>query len=299
VSIGSLFSGIGGLELGLERAGLGPVLWQCEIDPYCRAVLARHWPAATRYEDVRELSGAALPRVDVVCGGFPCQDVSDAGRRAGLAGARSGLWYEYARIVEEARPRVVVVENVRGLLGRGLDVVAGRLDDLGYDVEVTRIRAADVGAPHLRERVFLVAVADADRSGRRDDGRGQEAGRASGRVADAGREVAHPEREGQPQPQGALADVGGRAGDGGRLECAAEPRVGGGAHGLPAGLDGPGPGGAWPAGRGEAQHPWEPPRTLAGVKARPARLRALGNAVVPQVAYVVGCRVAERLRERP
>jgi hypothetical protein len=102
LTIGSLFSGVGGLELGLEWAALGPVVWQCEIDPFCRAVLAKHWPNATRYEDVtieRE-----WPRVDIICGGFPCQDISTAGRGVGLDGARSGLWYTYLRIVRQIRP---------------------------------------------------------------------------------------------------------------------------------------------------------------------------------------------------
>lgn len=113
MTIGSLFAGIGGLELGLERAGLGPVVWQVEIDPYCRSVLARHWPNAVRYPDVQRVGSANLSPVDIICGGFPCQDVSGAGKGAGLAvGTRSGLWYEYRRIVAELAPRVVVAENV-------------------------------------------------------------------------------------------------------------------------------------------------------------------------------------------
>lgn len=155
--IGSLFSGIGGLELGLERAGVGEVLWQVECNTYCRAVLARHWPNATRYEDVRHVGKATLAPVDVLCGGFPCQDVSLAGTRRGLSGPRSGLWAEYERIVHELRPRFVVVENVPGLLRRGMDEVIRGLASGGYTVEGTRIRAEDVGAPHRRERLFLLA----------------------------------------------------------------------------------------------------------------------------------------------
>lgn len=155
--IGSLFSGIGGLELGLEWAGLGPVAWQVEIDPFCRGVLAMHWPGAKRFADVREVGRDVLSQVDVICGGFPCQDVSCAGKGAGLDGARSGLWREYLRIVGELRPRVVVVENVRALVTRGLDRVATDLDAAGYRVEARIIAAADVGAPHRRERLFLVA----------------------------------------------------------------------------------------------------------------------------------------------
>jgi len=103
--IGSLFSGIGGLELGLERAGLGPTLWQVEIDPFCRRVLERHWPEAKRFERVEEVGRANLASVDIICGGFPCQDVSVAGRGEGMSGARSGLWYEFERILAELTAR--------------------------------------------------------------------------------------------------------------------------------------------------------------------------------------------------
>lgn len=115
LTIGSLFSGIGGLELGLQWSGLGPVRWQVEIDPFARGILAMHWPHARRYRDVREVGAATLPWVDVVCGGFPCQDVSQAGKGAGLGGARSGLWSEFARVVRELRPWCVLVENVAAL----------------------------------------------------------------------------------------------------------------------------------------------------------------------------------------
>src|SRR5437868_5460774 len=119
VNVGSLFSGIGGFELGFERAGMR-VSWQVEQDAYCRAVLARHFPDAARFEDVREVGAQNLDPVDLICGGFPCQDLSSAGRGAGIDGARSGLWSEFARIVCELRPRYVVVENVPALLtGKG------------------------------------------------------------------------------------------------------------------------------------------------------------------------------------
>jgi len=155
--IGSLFSGIGGLELGLEWAGLGPVAWQCEADAACRSVLRARWPGTTIYNDVREVRGAEVQPVDIICGGFPCQDVSLAGKGAGLDGARSGLWFEYGRIVREVRPRFVVVENVAALVVRGLDRVLGDLAESGYDALWFPLRASDVGAPHRRERVFIVA----------------------------------------------------------------------------------------------------------------------------------------------
>lgn len=157
MSIGSLFSGIGGLELGLERAGLGPVVWQCEIDPFCRAVLAKHWPNVTRFEDVSR--PRSWPAADLICGGFPCQDVSSAGARAGLAGARSGLWWMFAAVVAKVRPAWVVVENVASGVRLWLPAVRRHLCELGYRTRPYLLSAADVGAPHLRRRVFVVAHA--------------------------------------------------------------------------------------------------------------------------------------------
>lgn len=161
MTIGSLFSGIGGLELGLEQAGWGPVLWQAERDPFALSVLARHWPDARRYADVRDVDATAAP-VDIVCGGFPCQDLSTANVRArvGLAGARSGLWAEFARVVGVLRPRFVVVENVAGPWREWLPVVRGDLWRLGYPSVPLHLSTADVGAPHHRERIFVVADAD-------------------------------------------------------------------------------------------------------------------------------------------
>lgn len=157
MTIGSLFAGIGGLELGLERAGLGPVRFQAEIDPYCRVVLARHWPDARRFADVREVRLAATGRVDVVCGGFPCQPVSVAGKRRAQADTR-WLWPEYARILRELQPAIVVAENVPGLRSAGLRDVLADLAELGFDVEWSHLSAAEVGAPHKRERVWIVAT---------------------------------------------------------------------------------------------------------------------------------------------
>lgn len=158
LTIGSLFSGIGGLELGLEWSGLGPVRWQCEIDPFCRAVLAKHWPDVERFEDVT--SRTNWPSVDIVCGGFPCQDVSAAGLGRGIGGVRSGLWYHFARVVSEVRPRFVVVENVASGARRWLPTVRHGLHVLGYRTRAVGVSAADVGAPHLRRRVFVVAYPD-------------------------------------------------------------------------------------------------------------------------------------------
>src|SRR5437868_12864822 len=129
-----LFSGIGGFSLGLERAGMRTVAF-CEIEPYARAVLRKHWPNVPCYDDVRTLTADRLNAdgivPDVICGGFPCQDISVAGSGAGLDGARSGLWSEYARLIGEVRPRFVIVENVAALLARGLGRVLSDLAALG------------------------------------------------------------------------------------------------------------------------------------------------------------------------
>jgi DNA (cytosine-5)-methyltransferase 1 len=159
LTIGSLFSGIGGLELGLERAGLGPVIWQAESDPFARKVLAKHWPGVKCYEDVRDIDERA-ERPGIICGGFPCQDISNAGKRVGIGGERSGLWSEYARIVRILRPRFVLVENVPALLGRGLGRVLGDLAESGLDAEWDVLGADAFGATQHRERVWILAYPD-------------------------------------------------------------------------------------------------------------------------------------------
>src|SRR5687767_14421804 len=131
MTFGSLFAGIGGFDLGFERAGMRCV-WQVEIDPYCRRVLAKHWPNVRRHDDVRTFDGEPC---DVLCGGFPCIDISNAGERAGLSGADSGLWREMVRAVRMVRPRIAVVENVAALLCRGMGTVCGDLAESGYDAE--------------------------------------------------------------------------------------------------------------------------------------------------------------------
>lgn len=161
-TFGSLFAGIGGIDLGLERAGWR-CAWQVEIDPFARRVLGKHWPDVIRFRDVRECSARNLAAVDLIAGGFPCQDVSHAGKQRGLSGDRSGLWFEFRRVVCELRPRLVLVENVSALRRRGFDVVLGDLATLGFDAEWESVRALDVGAPHQRERVFIVAHAAGDR----------------------------------------------------------------------------------------------------------------------------------------
>lgn len=153
---GSLFAGIGGFDLGLERAGM-TCAWQVEIDEHCQRVLQKHWPSVPRFGDIRECGRHNLEWVDLICGGFPCQDISIAGNKAGLEGERSGLWREMLRLVGNLRPRYVLVENVAELLKRGLSRVVGDLTEIGYDAEWETLPASAFGAPHQRDRLFLVA----------------------------------------------------------------------------------------------------------------------------------------------
>ena len=159
LTFGSLFTGIGGFDLGFERAGLR-CAWQVEINAPCREVLARHWPDTERYEDVRQIGAENVPAVDLLCGGFPCQDVSVAGRREGLAGERSGLWREFARLIADLGPRWVVIENVPGLLssngGRDMGTVLGALGQLGYRWAYRVLDAQYYGVAQRRRRVFIV-----------------------------------------------------------------------------------------------------------------------------------------------
>ena len=159
LTFGSLFAGIGGFDLGLERAGMA-CAWQVEREPYAVRVLEKHWPNVRRHDDVCTFPPAEGNwAVDLICGGFPCQDISFAGKGLGLAGKRSGLWVEMHRIIGELRPRYVIVENVAALLARGMETVLGDLSEIGYDTEWHVIPACAVGAPHRRERVWIVAYA--------------------------------------------------------------------------------------------------------------------------------------------
>lgn len=162
LTVGDLFSGIGGFSLGLERAGMR-TRWFSEVDPYASAVLRKHWADVPNHGDIRNVRRGTVEPVDVLCGGFPCQDISSAGKRAGIDGGRSGLWAEYARVIGELRPRYVIVENVADLLNRGLGRVLGDMAALGYDAEWHCIPASFVGAPQARERVWIVAYPDRGR----------------------------------------------------------------------------------------------------------------------------------------
>ena len=154
--IGSLFSGIGGFDLAAEWMGWSTA-WVSEIDPFACSVLAHHFPDAPNHGDITTIDFTTVEPVDILVGGFPCQDISNAGKREGITGERSGLWKEYARAIRELRPRYVVVENVAALKSRGLDVVLGDLASLGYDAEWRVFGADDVGAPHRRDRLWILA----------------------------------------------------------------------------------------------------------------------------------------------
>jgi DNA (cytosine-5)-methyltransferase 1 len=155
----SFFAGIGGIDLGLERAG-HECVGQCEIDPYAIKVLEKHWPDVPRFGDITKVKPDELPEADLWAGGFPCQDISNAnttGGRSGLAGTRSGLFFDWMRLAVKVRPRFLLMENVGALINGGLDTVLGTLAESGCDAEWERFPASAFGAPHLRYRVFILA----------------------------------------------------------------------------------------------------------------------------------------------
>lgn len=274
ITVGSLFAGIGGFDLGFERAGFD-VIWQCEKDDYCQRVLNKHWPDTPVYDDVQTLytyDGPSPTRPDVLIGGFPCQDISLAGKGAGLEGERSSLWWEFARIIRLVRPRYAVLENVRALVNRGLPAILGWLARHGYDAEWQIVSAAALDAPHLRERVFIVAHRRgkrraAWRPNHRSNDRHESATKYRLEMADTNSGRQSRDKEAQtrrdkirpPAKRQSHIDrccVFERS-SAKRGEWAAEPNVG---------------------------------RVADGVPSRVDRLKGLGNAIVPQVAeYVAAC----------
>jgi DNA (cytosine-5)-methyltransferase 1 len=308
MTFGSLFAGIGGFDLGLERAGMRCV-WQVEKDGFCRRVLAKHWPEVRRHDDVATFppGDGADWRADLICGGFPCQDISLAGKGGGIDGPRSRLWFEFARVLRLLRPRYVVVENSPALANRGLSRVLGALAELGLDAEWAVLPASAFGACHIRARMFVVAYPQ--RGGRDGLHVGQQAGRVA---ADAGEGRADgPDRAAAAHPPGAGddADADGRGCEE-RLQPHGEPppRLSAPRRRDPDRLhqDVPHPDRPSRAVRGEshllAKQPapvgsgwWaaEPDvvRVVHGFPGRVDRVRALGNAVVPQVAEWIGRRI--------
>ena len=150
------FAGIGGISLGLERAG-HKCVGHCEIDPYAIKVLKKHWPDVPLFGDITQVQSQDLPQADLWAGGFPCQDISNAGKQAGIRGSRSGLFFDWMRSVRVVRPQKLLMENVAALLHRGMGEVCGELAESGYDAEWDCIPACAVGAPHQRDRLWIVA----------------------------------------------------------------------------------------------------------------------------------------------
>jgi DNA (cytosine-5)-methyltransferase 1 len=316
--VGSLFAGIGGFDLAARWMGW-QTAWVSEIDPYASAVLKKHWPDAPNLGDITTITNP--PPVDVLVGGFPCQDISLAGKGEGIGGARSGLWKHYARLIEEIRPRYVVAENVSALRSRGLEVVLGDLAEIGYDAEWHCIPASAVGAPHRRDRIWIVAYPQQSRcQGRNAEGQG------AGAIVSSGASVAHaagkPESEQRHEAE-ALSNRGdarlvvGGSGAGLSLPYSASSLAdsnGERLHGVaqhhsqastngqegPSRVDVDGPrdgvsgardgvSGAPEAGDPGAWWAVEPNvgRVAHGVPRRVDRLKCLGNAIVPQVAYTI------------
>jgi DNA (cytosine-5)-methyltransferase 1 len=303
LTFGELFAGIGGFSLGLERAGM-TCKWQVEIDPYATAVLKKHWPEVPKHEDVRTFPPPEGEwGVDVICGGFPCQDISVAGKGAGLAGARSGLWHEFARIIGELRPRYVIVENVAALLTRGMGTVLGDLSALGYDAEWHVIPASAVGAPHRRERVWIVAYVNDE--GQSDVPFNDESWR--GVPESAGGDVAYAQSDGRAGGARLRSDreraLSAEQGIVGREACRRGKSCRRSADATYAHRSG-----RQQQRRAEPVRPeqfaaerggwWsvEPDvgRVAHGVPSRVDRIRCLGNAVVPQIVEVIGRAIVEQ-----
>ena len=154
-----IFSGIGGFSIGLEASGLQTVAF-CEINPFCRKILTRHWPSVPIFSDVTTINKEdlkTLPRIDVIAGGFPCQDISVAGKQKGITAKRSGLWKEFVRLINEIRPKYAIIENVANLRSTGLISVLQDLWEIGYNAEWHCIPASAFGAPHRRDRIWIIA----------------------------------------------------------------------------------------------------------------------------------------------
>ena len=268
LTVGSLFSGIGGFDLGLERAGM-QVKWQVEIDPYCLKVLDKHWPYVRRYTDIKQVDWSTVEPVDLVCGGFPCQPFSNAGKRKGAADNRN-LWPDMLATVEALRPTWVLGENVAASIRYIRTVCKPNLEALGYRVRVYRVPACAVGAFHERQRAYIVAYCDKQ---------GLE-GRVSAELSECSCEQLawesrSPVMENAPSRRRYAQS----------LRCPS-PQT----RNSAVDVDRPGP-----TKRGQAA--WQPEpnvgRVADGVPARVDRLRSLGNAVVPQVVEWIGRQIVK------
>ena len=299
-----LFSGIGGFALGLEAAGFETAAF-CEIDPYAQKVLKKNWPGVPIYDDVRRITADRLVSdgvgVDVITGGFPCQDISTAGRQAGIDGERSGLWSECSRLLGDIRPRYAIFENVTNLLtGDGGDWfkrVLWDISSVGYDAEWHCIPASAIGAHHHRDRIWIVAYPNSDSQ--------------SGVALNAG-EIHPPSLFTYPSSGGVRQKQEPRA----ECEGATLPELNGEAQLLAdsdserrcsrdskrqdAGDAGKSPILTRDDIRGVGPWDAEPNvgRVANGVPARTHRLRCLGNAVVPQIPELIGRQIMEVERGR-
>lgn len=280
-----LFSGIGGFSLGLEKTGGFETAAFCEIDKAAQRVLKKHWPNVPIFEDVSTLTAKDLDgTIDVICGGFPCQDISLAGKGAGLAGERSGLWFQFHRLIQEIKPKWVIAENVSALRSRGLDEVLRSLAEIGYDAEWHCIPASAVGAPHQRDRIWILGYPH-------DNGpHGSKDGQSCASGDDRGSPWSHE----LGKPTGSSG-----TGQGDAMAYTSHERLQGGEQlrdHLTEALRG------WQTAprsapqccpvSGGTIYPWhtEPNvgRVADGVSGRVDRLKQLGNAVVPQIPELIG-----------
>lgn len=277
--VASFFSGIGGIDLAFSWCGFDIVL-QCEIDEFCQQVLLKHkveyWPHAQLYGDIHNVTKTEVGTIDVLFGGFPCQDISVAGKQNGVAiGTRSGLWFELLRIISEVRPRVVLLENVSNITNVGGTIVTASLAEVGYDAIWLPLRASDIGAPHQRERWFCVAYCCAQRMGNANGKRQQNTPKRYNSLSECRSTDTQNRRSGIPQPG-----------------------LGRAINGFSSRLDRHS--GQWPARPDEPQYDYEPPRLTGRRDNRANRIKALGNAVVPQqvlpVVQSIKCFLDEVMR---
>jgi len=285
----SFFSGIGGLDLAAERAGFR-VSYQCENEPYPRAVLRKNFPGAILLGDINGVTGKDFDeRIDLIFGGFPCTDISiGTGRNGkGLAGERSGLWFQLARIIGEIRPRCVMLENVPAITFRGGTTVTANLAGLGYDCIWIHLRAASVGSPQYRNRWLLLGYANGIRRQIADA-----AGLYPSSIGACGTKQQIPERGAIKRTREGSRT---RARQLARGRVGSESRLGGCADGVSARLDICTH--EFPAGSWQSQKAWEPPRLAPDNAERAQRVKALGNAVVPQQAYPIFAALYEFLIE--
>ena len=317
LTVGSLFSGIGGLDLGLERAGMR-VIWQSEIDPYASRVLKKHWPEVVNYGNIKEINWQEIERPDVICGGYPCQPFSTAGKRRGEEDPRH-LWPWVKQAISELRPRYAILENVRGHLSMGGLSVIGELAAIGYDAEWRVVSAASVGANHRRDRIIIVAYPNSSHpaNGRQrenvqsqnrswgNDGSGSGSNFGEISVGGSGQDsslVANTHCEGlegsrwvqEGEQELCRPDLS--SSDSGWAQTLADnERQWDGEHGLEANAGQEDRGRVFNGTREEGYVGWqwwelEPNlgRVAHGIPNRVDRLKGLGNAVVPQVAEVIG-----------